>query len=384
MKPRALFLALLMLGCGGKPPAPKKDTPPPPPKTQAEEPPKTQASTAPATAPGAATSDATLSLVEPAEGRCQWVRLDPVAKRREVLAAIEGPCEGALVAFQKGGPKALFRFDPYAVYSSSYGAPGLPKTGFPEEKPIEGMKPRLYEVDGATGKVQALPEPAPGQLEDFGYNPKGEAIALTGETSDPKIVKEGGKEFLEFEGKKYPVNEGGEGLPQIVHAFRLNGTSWELIETKASNSGADYSIGVRALDASSDLAERTPDLLTPHTGGDEIKQPALLAKLTAILPAEDRDVWVSLTDAAAPVYVYQVSGEFIYSTGVVRFQDGESLVAPAELGYTQADFIAALSRGDYLLIAASRIGAHPRLYNVKTRELVYKSDTARAAAFWPR
>jgi hypothetical protein len=342
---------------------------------------------APASATAAssqAVTDAALSLLEPAGDRCEWVRLEPVSGERELLAAVPGACAGGRIAFRPDGARALLWFGPGSegfAYSTTFSAPpGFPEAPRPASLPGTPSE-RLYEVDLSSGKVQPLPLPSPGALTEVAYNTKAEALAFTMQEPVP-----GSKDFLEFGGKRYPISPETEGLPVLVHASRLGpGSSWEIIETRASGSGSDYAPGVGILDAHLDLGRQTEEMLSPHPAGDELTDPALLAKLKALAPKlvhGDGGQWIRLKTPT--VLVWEVEIEFVFATGEVYFVDGEALQRPPGLGFTNGDLIAPMLRGDYLLIAADTVGTHPRLYDLRRRALVYSSDTARATTFSPR
>lgn len=318
-----------------------------------------------------------LSLLAPNGAQCEWIRLDLPAHQTRRIASFDGGCTGAGMAFPPDKTRALVWFDPElrsGSYSESDMTPPFVKT-----EPSKDATLRVYEVAVATGHVAALAQPPRGRISSFGYNTRNEAILLTEEEIP---YSEESKPWLNFEGKQLPVPT-GEGGPELVHAFRLTGKQWQRIETKASLVGADYSPRTSVLDAARDLSPNSTDILSPHSEGQIVKEPALLEKLNAYAPslASREGQWLRLESSS--VLVWQVSFEFVYSTGALLFDDGKTLTALPEIDFTDGDLTAPLVHGNYLLITQAALGAHPRLYDIKEKKLVYSSDSAVAVIFWP-
>ncbi|MHB8877035.1 MAG: hypothetical protein ACYC8T_25345 [Myxococcaceae bacterium] len=328
-------------------------------------------------------TDSTLSLFEPANGRCEWLRLDPVAKKRAVVASFDGDCRGARVSWSLDQAKALVWFDPSFVqrpgYFSSSATPG-----YAEEKPVEGAKPRLYEVAISAMTASSLPFPAGrGELIEVAFGPKGEALAFFEERLTEAQAAAG---EVEVDGTKVKLESEGEGLPGLAHSFRLTaGGAWTRAETVATTQGADYSPGWRATEASRTLGPRSVDLLAAHLQGDGVLDPALLGRLALLAPkgvGEGDGAWVFDGTTAGSFYVWEISAEGSYTTGRVVFGEGERLFPAPGLGFTDGDLVALRTSGSFLLVSAQDVGTHPRLYDLNHRELVFASDSARAAVFW--
>ena len=61
--------------------------------------------------------------------------------------------------------------------------------------------------------------------------------------------------------------------------------------------------------------------------------------------------------ASPRVFMWEVTGEFAHTTGLVVVDDQPL----PELGFTDGDLVAIRSSGAHLLISSSNVGTHPRL-----------------------
>ena len=94
----------------------------------------------------------------------------------------------------------------------------------------------------------------------------------------------------------------------------------------------------------------------------------------------DEGEFARIDTSAGPVYFWQVTGEFAYSTGLVLTADGTQL----DTAFSSGEIIALQKQGPFVLVTAPAIGAYPRLFDVKTKKTVFVSETARATTFWPK
>jgi len=58
-------------------------------------------------------------------------------------------------------------------------------------------------------------------------------------------------------------------------------------------------------------------------------------------------------------------------------------VAPPQLDRSAKDIVAVMVRDPYVLVATDTVGTHPRLYDLNSLQLLFKSDTAWATTYWP-
>ena len=77
-----------------------------------------------------------------------------------------------------------------------------------------------------------------------------------------------------------------------------------------------------------------------------------------------------------------ITAEFGYTTGLLVFEAGK-LERAANIGFTDGELVSLHSQGPFLLVSSGGAGAHPRLYDTRSKALQFSSDTARAVTFWP-
>jgi hypothetical protein len=326
------------------------------------------------------TARSTLSLFEPAGTNCEWRQLDPIAGTKVVLASFPGTCVGAKVSFSPDASKAIVWFDPGLVQSAGYSSTLSSKPGYPDETRDEKATTRAFVVSTRKQKVDPLPLPAVnGQtLQNLGIDSSGAVVALLEEA-----VPENAKGEITSGTEKFDLSTITEGLPVLVHAYRREGTEWKKFETKLSTTGWDYGLGVKELEASRKMGPSTEDMLSAHLQGDSAEGDIVpeLMKLAPKGAKEDDGNWIFFGAGGARLYVWEIQGEFVYTTGLIAA--GSPPAVLPKLGFTDGDLVAIRTSGPFVLISDSSSGTHPRIYEMPAAKLVFSSDTARAATFWP-
>lgn len=326
------------------------------------------------------TARSTLSVFEPAGTNCEWRQLDPIAGTKVVLATFPGTCVGAKVNFSPDASKAIVWFEPGLVQSAGYSSTLSSKPGYPDETPDEKATTRAFVVSTRKQKLEPLTLPSVnGQtLQDLGVDATGAVVALLEEA-----LPENAKGEITSGTEKFDLSTITEGLPVLVHAYKREGAEWKKFETKLSTTGWDYGLGVKELEASRKLGPSTEDLLSAHIQGDSAEGdivPALM-KLAPKGAKEDDGSWIFFGAGGARLYVWEISGEFVYTTGLIAA--GSPPAVLPKLGFTDGDLVAIRLSGPYVLISDSASGTHPRMYELPAAKLVFSSDTARAATYWP-
>ncbi len=325
------------------------------------------------------TSPTTLSLFEPADARCAWRQEDPVTKQRVELASFPGACVGVRVAWSVDVTKAVVWFDPQRVQSAGYMSQTSTPPAFADEEVDAAAKPRWFFVDLKSGKAEplAMPNVEKTELRDVGISKSGDVVALLEEA-----LPEGATGAFKSGDETFDLDSIDEGLPVLVHAYKREGAAWKRAETKLSTTGWDYGLGVRALDAASAFGPKSGDLLDSHIDGDEVDA-TTAASLKKLAPAkaqtEDDGTWTSVKVGTSTVHVWQVTGEFAHTAGLIA--NGDALLP--ELGFTDGDLVALQVSGNFLLVTKSDVGTHPRLYSLPGGKRAFGSDTARGVTFWP-
>ncbi len=385
MTPRVLLLALLSVPLGCKKEQPAVPSSPPPPAA------------APATASArkdplteVPRTDSTLSLLEPHEGGCVWFRQDPVAQRRATVATVDGDCKGARLAWSQDQQKALLWFDPAWVRTAGDSSPTASPAGYPAEKTSPGATPRLYEVRIASGEVRPLPLPAvEGELRDIGYQGTN-VVALSIRTLSPQEAQGP----VTVDGQTIALPE-GEGMPALAYAYRLEKDGqYKRVEMKGTHQGAGLSEGIGALDAAAGLGTRSAELLDSQLSNEAEVTEEQSTRLLPLVPAPlasavqesgmpDEVNWARSDTPSGAVYVWRIVGDSEHTTGHLVFEREGQLSGVKELGFTDGDMVSVTTQGPFVLVSAARVGTHPRLYDLRTGKLAFRSDTARAATFWP-
>ena len=327
----------------------------------------------PGGAGGAETSSVALSLFEPAGHRCRWSRVEATSGQRRPVATFPGSCRGARARFPPAADRALIWFDP------SLAALQVTPSGIERRTPAATGRPaaaRLFFVRLSGGRPTPLPLPPRGQLTELGFSPPGDAWALT--LAPCPTVKAAG----------CGTEPGpGDGLPGVARAYRLAGSRWRLVESRATRQGADRSPGVKVLEQAARLAPPSPGGLAVRPPGRPVADPARLARLRAFAPhlvPGEQQRWLALTTAVGELFVWQTAVEELFSTGAIALGAGGELIPPPGLGLGPQDIVALATEGDYLLVATFGDGGRPRLYHLGQGGLSLSSDDGQGASFWPR
>jgi hypothetical protein len=328
-------------------------------------------------------AQSTLSLLEPIDAGCEWRTLDPASGATTTLATLPGSCTGARIAWTADTSKALVWFDPEHLTHSAFSANFASKPGFADELRDANAQSRLFSVDVRSGDVKplAMPPVSDAQnLEDLGLGVDGVPLAFFTET--PRKLADDAK-TLQADGQTFDLSEIHEGAPAIARAFRFTDGGWSRFETKLTTTGWDYALGASALDAHSKMGPRSAQLSMSVNGGDsaEEKEVQALKKLTPPKAKEDDGAWIFVGAGGVRVYVWQVTAEFAITTGLIA--SGMPPAPLPQLGFTDGDLVALRTSGPYVLVTASDVGTHPRLYQLPAAKRVFASDSARAVTFWP-
>jgi hypothetical protein len=323
----------------------------------------------------------TLSILSPRGLACEWAAFDALAGVRTVLATFDHPCIGGTVTWNKAGDQALIWFDFDGVDGPSFSVRGVPE-GFvkPEVVPPPGLPLRAYLLDKDVAEPKPLHLPPGGDVARLGFGANGRILALTREVA--RLAADG---TVDVAGKAVLVDKDREGQPIVVRAWEWEADAWRQVEARLSDSGWDYAQGLGALTTHAELSDDSTSILSPHPAGKAVDAAALMSRLAAYAPKlPNGDYrWLALTVGADTVYVWEITIELVWATGLLLIQSGDTFVVPPALSFTAGDMVAPVARAPFLLVATSGRGTHPRLYDVPGRRLVYSSDVDRAVVFWP-
>lgn len=320
------------------------------------------------------TTEATVSLLEPAGEQCEWVRLDPLSAKRRVLARLDAGCQGGSTALSRDGKKGVVRFWRGAVSMPIFGRPT-----FPEPFPSNKFRDRLFLIDLATGTAEELPLPTEGELIEYGFDAGGRLLGLSLESGP--VLEQQRPKTVELDGTGRQSTIGGKrpAASLTAHAFAFLGGRWIRMESKASSDG----LGTAALEHRKELGERSIRALDPRFEAQEIEDDTVLDPLYELSPEQPEGQWFEFKSGVHRLAVWGTPfGGEVLATGLLRQIEQEKVNALPSYPYRPNDMMSLRTRGPYLLITLADSGAHPRMY--KGRKLVWSSETARAVTLWPK
>lgn len=322
-----------------------------------------------------------LSLFEPNGAKCDWALLDVATSKRSTIASFDGTCVGVHVAWSEDTHHAVVWFRPAFVSGSSYGSQTSSPPGFAEEKVDETAKDRVFQVSVIDGRVKTLSLPAfPSmELQAFGIDTEGHALAFFEQDLTDAEAK---KKSITIEGEKIALPKVAEGMPALAHLYRFEGEAWKRVRSVPTTTGWDYAQGASAL-GEYQLGTRSEELASGNLGGDgadDEEQKALSVLLPKKLKSDDGE-WVFVGAGKTRVYVWTVTAEFSYATGLIALLEPPR-VLPG-LGFTDGDIVSARPNGSMFLVTSADVGSHPRLYELPEGKLRFSSDSARGVTFWP-
>lgn len=321
-----------------------------------------------ASGPALAKSSLAYSVVVERGGKYVWERIELDGNARRVVASFPDP--GAVVAWTARRTHALFRAD------------------------------HPWEVELKTGRTRRLPKPPQGEVDALGYDDRDRVVALTIQPI-PFEQQQMDKPYLVFQGRRYARMSYGDSA--FAHAFRLDDRDrWVWFETAVTRLGVDGSPGSGVLHAARALRQdpRTADVITPPVFGDEstfVRSPALLRALKPFSPADviadsgtKASDWVQLPTPFGTIHTFFFSVESAHFTRPVVFltegrlepAEGIPLIKAVDTS-TRADYIRLQRRGPYLLVNDEDRGGNTRLYDLRSRRLVFSADSTTDAFFWP-
>jgi hypothetical protein len=301
--------------------------------------------------------EASISVFEPEGAGCRWSRVELPAGERQVLATMAAPCdpanEGAVWFHER--TRALLR--------------------------LKG--PSLWQVSLESGKAALLPVLPLGELSEYGFDQAGNPVALTLESKPDE------KGDLHFETQVFHPRKGAEGKPALAHAFVLGADSqWQHREVKLTDVEWDHATGVTALDAAQliGVTERRSSLdVVPQ--GDGIEERALVNRLNGLFrrkPAHDDDQqsgWIR-AQTSPPSYIFMGAGESPFATGLLALTLGDEVIEAPGLPPIGEKRAFVHVRNPFILLATPE-RTNPRVYDVRTGRLAFRSETGGGVVYWP-
>ncbi|HYI00979.1 hypothetical protein [Hyalangium sp.] len=289
----------------------------------------------------AAISGTALSYLKPVDAQhCQWVR-QPLPSGALTDYTFDAPCDESLLSWSPDGTQGL-------VFSFAVGDGAQPRTWLVDFAGKSGKPMDLKGLPGGTGG--AGPDKA--SIHMVGFDAQGRPVALV--FVHRALEKgEGGERFITFEGQRYPV-KGGEGLPGLALAYRLEGTEWKRFEAKASFFEPESSPGVDVLEAAKALPVQTFSLFGDPPGQEASEGAA--QRLEAALPGQEPSgKWMSLSTPGGTLHYRgrrdPEEGTF-FPSAPVRWEQEGKLVELEGLTAKEGDRLGFQARGGLLLVVA--------------------------------
>jgi hypothetical protein len=322
-----------------------------------------------------AATESTVSLLEPLENGCEWVKQDVLGEGRYVLARLERSCQGGATALSLDG-----RWGALWFWRGGIGMPAFGRPSFPEPFVTAAFRERLYLVELATGAVQELPPPPLGELAEFGFDWKERLVALTVVRPAPEKPKPAPAGTAR---KRFPYGDEGSDRPVKAYAFAYENGAWARQEVKEAPGGLALFAQVTGLKLWRELGTRSRAALTAYREGEQVEDDGLLDALLPLIPERDGEWLLYPAGQGQSVVAWSTEfggGEVV--TGLLRLvKDGKPVALP-KFPFKVNDVVVPQSRGPFLLISQADSGGHARLY--RGARLLWGSDTARAVTFWPK
>lgn len=310
-----------------------------------------------------------LSYAEPVSPqRCEWGR-QPLPSGQPTRLALDAPCNELFLSISPDGREGLaFSVIGARAWRLDFAARSV--------QPLE-----LSGVPGGKGgKGPDMP-----YLSRVAFDTEGRPTALVGDVYVDRPVERGpgGERSITFEGQRYTVKE-KEGLPGLALAYRLEGTAWKRVETKAAAFDPEDAPDVSFLDTAKTL--RTHMLSVDNLPGQETPEATAFKLTSALLGTNAPGKWMTLSTPGGPVHYLAAespAGEVpFYASTPVTWGDG--LVALEGVSQEMGDSIMLQLQGDLLLVVASdggTLAAH--VYDTRTKEQLALVKNVQSAILWP-
>ena len=343
-----------------------------------------------------AESPVRLSLFEEQDKKCIWSALDVGSSTKTKLALFDRSCLGVTVTVNSSQSAALvwFRNDlrdgpmfsgsSFASYPASHVPPGT----------SENVIPALWLVDLATHRLTSVPWPKEEKVSEIKLDESGRIFAfvekdVSADWTQAEMDRVGTAKKFTYQNKTYDYPY-KEGLPALAVALRwaTGAAGWEKIETKVTHTGWDYALGVGALTSFTNCCgEKESSWNNTEDSEKVIKE--LGAKLISFAPGKndsDHGIWQVVhpkgcTDAVDLV-AWAVSGEFLHNTGLFLFFKDRQLNLPETPFFNASDLPNYSFDNCLMLLSSSGLSAHPRVYDIRSREIKFSSDNAVGVSFW--
>ena len=338
----------------------------------------------PTVPPARPLSDAAIGYLETRNAVCEWRRVDGPHDDR--IAALPSACGDVAIAWSADGTRL--------VIAQTVGGQPAARVA-PANVPLADRNMWLWSSAG----LVALPMPQHGTVQAFGFD-------LTGAPAVTTLVTTTG---LGYWGKLVTMtgNDGPPCRPSVMTHQRLTGDMWEVVNAWEKGCKAIDRGDVEWFQSENPISSQLPRLR--QFTGEVVTDPRLVQRLDAVRPwippalvttaalahlrpgATPRDVHQALAlarkTAQMPLFPPPWHAATTEGGGTIARRDGDVVFIPTN-GQpilppdAPPAVVSLVVRGEFALLA-DRGGTHPRLYDLRSGSVVWKSDTAQAATFWP-
>jgi hypothetical protein len=270
-------------------------------------------------------------------GRCQLSRRS-LSGKTELVGTLDGECGAVRLAWSPSLDRALIQ-----------------------------TKEALALAHIGARKLTALPRPSPGAVDEIGFDEQGQGWALTvGES----VVIAKGQTAIQFQGKPIAVSAQSAGSEvSLVHAFRLDGSAWTLVQTAAAPFNP---YGSKTAEVSPKFARSKST--EPAAFGTPVaaERKALAAAFKDLKPDEGTQEWGKLASPKGALFVWRASGDRMHSLNHLAFQKDGAAVPTAPDG-GNGDQIEVYRAGEDLALVVDEYSwRHARLLDLAARTVVAK------------
>jgi hypothetical protein len=326
---------------------------------------------------------------------CVWESV-AISGQVETLASFPNTCAGATVVRAKSGKHALVQFGGNRPDGNDVAGPGS-KPPFKEAAARGTGELWLVKLDVPKAQTERLIPPGETKFDVVGFDDKDNVIGLSVMTLPRKLKvtkakdKEGETvDRFQFNNKSYQMPEVTQGVRALAQALKyVAKNKWVEVETAPTTTAWDFGAGVAELK----IAKQWEKDANPEGGWTEKSNdsiPALIAGLVKHTPqgsdsgTENWKVMESSNKNHGHLAIWQEVGEFRNDSGLLVYSApaGKEFLPLPKIDYNRSVRPKITFRSDYCLIVTSGTASHPRVYDMRTGELVHKSDDRFSVSFW--
>lgn len=329
-----------------------------------------------------------LVFVEQVGSMCVLKRVDPIRTTEVELGRIEPEredkhCRGARIAISPERRRAALWFDAGTLHYAAPEKAGQAAPGHPADEHAIA-ETRRFEIDLGSRVVSELPSVAGREYpSEIAYGRDGvlrqyDSWAFGSADRGTKVP---------YLGRVLDFTRMTEGTPAVAVVDAWDGRAWRIEEVVETRQGTGPTDEWHVTTAARTSLPSSEELLAERPGTRRItadERAALQAITPVKVEPDDTDDWETLETEHGPLFIWMlINEEYRVARGRIAWRTRGAVAHLPNLGFTAGEFVSALVRGRFLLVAGEGSGAYPRLYDLVEQRLVWSSESARATIFWP-